>query len=263
MDFHHADSVGDAGECAEPDGNVVVMINVINRPHDKGDDDYPFEPHGVLGVDVPGEHTCGDYGNPGYGVCGDGGNGEHRLNRNKRDFDSGCAFPFCNDDVSCNAYKARNGSAVSSEKEMGKGVEPELQSLKNDVSVFIFYKTDKHHYGAADEGNNVSQNDIYFHGLYLFCGNGFFTFFSDLNDAYGGGNNGERIECRGNKVEVIGVINEPEAESENHYVFEFDNVFTVKNPGEKGSRKYREPGDGVESYGSDGKSDGKSNKKKL
>ena len=94
MDFDHADSVGNAGESAEPDGNVIVVVNVVNRPHNKGDYYYPFEPHNVLGVDIPGEHTCGNYRDPGYGVRGYGGYRKDRLKRNKSNFNSGGAFPF-------------------------------------------------------------------------------------------------------------------------------------------------------------------------
>ena len=72
MDFHHADSVCDKSKNAEPDGNVVVVINIINRPHDKGDYYYPFEPHGVFCVNIPGEHTGGNYRDPGNGVRGNG-----------------------------------------------------------------------------------------------------------------------------------------------------------------------------------------------
>ena len=72
MDFHHADSVCDKSKNAEPDGNVVVVINIINRPHDKGDYYYPFEPHGVFCVNIPGEHAGGDYRDPGNGVGGNG-----------------------------------------------------------------------------------------------------------------------------------------------------------------------------------------------
>ena len=74
MDFYHADAVGNNGESAEPHGNIIVMINIINRPHDKGDDDYPFEPHCVLGINIPGEHTRRNNRNPGYGVQRYGGN---------------------------------------------------------------------------------------------------------------------------------------------------------------------------------------------
>ena len=94
MNFNHADSVGDAGECAEPDGNKIVVINIVNRPHNEGDYDDPFEPHNVLCVDIPGEHTCGNYRDPGYGVRGYGGYCKDRLKRYKSDFDFGGTFPF-------------------------------------------------------------------------------------------------------------------------------------------------------------------------
>ena len=70
MDFNHAYSVGNAGESAEPDGNIVVVVNIVNRPHDKSDYDHPFEPHNVLCIDIPGEHTRGNYRDSCYGVCG-------------------------------------------------------------------------------------------------------------------------------------------------------------------------------------------------
>lgn len=138
MNFDHADSVGNAGESAEPDGNVIVVVNVINRPHNKGDYYYPFEPHSVLGVNIPGEHARGDYRDPGYGVRGYGGYREDRLKGDKRDFDFGGTFPFGNDNVADNAYQRGNGAAVTAKKKMGKSVEPELKSLHNDVAVFVF-----------------------------------------------------------------------------------------------------------------------------
>ena len=72
MDFNHAYSVGNAGERAEPDGNVVVVVNIVNRPHDKGYYDNPFKPHGVLGINIPGEHTRRNDWDPGDRVCGYG-----------------------------------------------------------------------------------------------------------------------------------------------------------------------------------------------
>ena len=59
------------------------------------------------------------------------------------------------------------------------------------------------------------------------------------------------------------IVNKPHADSKDHYVFEFDDVFAVDHPGEKGSCKNREPGYGVKSNRSKGKSDGKRNEKKL
>ena len=149
MDFYHADSVGNNGEGAEPDGNVVVVINIVNRPHDKGDYYYPFEPHNVFCVDIPGKHTRGNNRYPGYWVKGYGRYCKRRLDRYKRDFDSGGTFPFGDDNVPNNAYKACYGAAVTAQKKMGKGVEPELKGLHNYVAVFVLNKTDKHHNGAA------------------------------------------------------------------------------------------------------------------
>ena len=161
MDFYHADSVCDNGERAEPDGNVVVMIKIIYRPHNKGDYDDPFEPHNVFCVDIPGKHTCGNYRYPGDGVCGYGGNRKSRLDDYESDFDSGGTFPFCNDYVSCNAYQRGYSAAVTSKKEMGKGVEPELKSLGNYIAVFVFNKADKYHYGAAHKRNYISEKNVH------------------------------------------------------------------------------------------------------
>ena len=141
-DFNHADSVGDDGEDAEPDGNVVVVINVINNPHHKGDDYYPFEPHNVFGVNIPGEHHGGNNRKPGYGVFGYCGNGKDDLKNYNADFKPNGAFPFCNDKVSDNADKGCDGTAVSPKKKMGKGVEPELKGLHDDIALFVFDKTD-------------------------------------------------------------------------------------------------------------------------
>ena len=70
VDFYHAYSVGYNRKNAEPDGNVIMVINIVNRPHDKSDYDHPFEPHNVLCIDIPGEHTRGNYRDSCYGVCG-------------------------------------------------------------------------------------------------------------------------------------------------------------------------------------------------
>ena len=105
-DFYHADSVGDDGEDAEPDGNVVIVINVINYPHCKGDDDYPFEPHNVFGINVPGEHNGCNNRKPGYGVFGYGRNRKDYLEDYYADFKPDCAFPFCDYKVSHNAYES-------------------------------------------------------------------------------------------------------------------------------------------------------------
>ena len=161
MDFYHAYAVGDNGKDAEPYGNVVVMINIINSPHNKGYDDYPFKPHGVFCVNIPCKHACGDNRDPGDGVCGDGGNAQRGLYGNNSNFDCRGTFPFCNDKVSRCAYKGGDASAVSAEKKMRKGVEQKLKSLHYNVAVFVFNKTDKHHYGAADERNYVAENNVH------------------------------------------------------------------------------------------------------
>ena len=256
MDFYHADSVCDAGESAEPDGNVIVVVNVVNRPHNKGDYDYPFEPHNVLGVDIPGEHACGDYRDPGYGVCGYGGYRENRLKGDKRDFNSGGTFPFGNDNVADNAYQRGDGAAVTSQKKMGKGVEPELKGLHNDVPVFVFDKTDEHHNCAADERNYITEKNVHL----VFSR---FSFFFNGPYTVTGGNNGESIECCGNEIEMVSVINEPHANGKDHYVFKFDNVFAVDYPGEKGSCKNRKPGYRVKGNGSEGKNNGKENEENF
>ena len=108
MNLYHADSVGDDGENAEPDGNVVVMINVINYPHCKGDDNYPFEPHNVFCVNKPGEHYRGNNRKPGYGVWGYGGNRKDYLKDYNGDFEPDGTLPFCDYKVSDNAYKGGN-----------------------------------------------------------------------------------------------------------------------------------------------------------
>ena len=226
MDLDHADPVGNNSEYAEPDGNVVVVVKVVNRPHDEGNNDYPFEPHCVLGVDIPGEHAGGDYRYPGDGVRGHSGYWKSRLDKDKRDFYSGGAFPFRNDDVSCGANKRGNSAAVTAEKEMGKGVEPELKSLRNDVAVFVFDKTDEHHNGASDEGNYVAEKNV--HLIFLR-----FSFFSDLQNAVSGGNDGENVESRRNKVKMADIINSPENKGENNYGFEPYYIFGVDIPGEK------------------------------
>ena len=161
MDFYHADSVCNDSEDAEPDGNVVVVAKVINYPHGKGDDDHPFEPHNVLGIHIPGEHYGGNDREPGYGVLGYCGNGKNDLKDYNADFEPKGTFPFCDDKVSHNAYESGDGTAVSAKKEMGKSVEPELKGLHNDVSVFVFDKTDEDHYDAANERNKVSEEDVH------------------------------------------------------------------------------------------------------
>ena len=105
LNFYHADCVGDNGEDAEPDGNVVVVAKVINDPHGKGDYDDPFKPHNVFGINVPGEHNGGNNRKPGYGVCGYGRNRKDNLEDYYSDFKPDCTFPFCNYKVSDNAYK--------------------------------------------------------------------------------------------------------------------------------------------------------------
>ena len=59
------------------------------------------------------------------------------------------------------------------------------------------------------------------------------------------------------------VINEPHANGKDHYVFKFDNVFAVDDPGEKGSCKDRKPGYGVKGNGSKGKNNGKENEENF
>ena len=62
---------------------------------------------------------------------------------------------------------------------------------------------------------------------------------------------------------MVTVINKPHEESKNHDVFEFNDIFGIKDPGEKAGCENREPGYGVEGDGSDGKTNGKSDEKKL
>ena len=242
MDFYHADSVGDDGEDAEPDGNVVVVINVIDDPHGKGDDNDPFEPHGVLGVNKPGEHYGGNNREPGYGVLSNGWNRKNNLEDYNSDFEPDGAFPFCDDKVSRNAYKGGNGTAVSAKKEMGEGVKPELKGLHDDVAVFVFDKTDEHHYDAAHEGNKVAKKDIH---LVFLCFSGFF----DLIHAVNSGTYGESVKRCGNEVEMYCVVNKPKAKGYSHNGFEFDDVFAVDYPGEGNGCDNREPGYGIESKG--------------
>lgn len=256
MYLYHADSVGNYGECAEPYGNKVVVVNIIYRPHNKGDDYYPFEPHNVLGINIPGKHTCGYYRYPGYGVKGYGGNSKRGLNGNKGDFYRGGALPSGNNNVSCNAYKACNGTAYAAQKQMGKGVERKLQGLHYNIFVFIFYKANKHHYGAAHKRNNISPKNGHFLFLRSF-------FFFNLPDAVTGGNNGKGIECRRNKVKMNGIVNKPHTNGDDHHFFEFDDIFAVDNPGEKRSGKNGQPGYGVKGYCSKRKNNRKNNKKKF
>ena len=255
-DFYHADSVGDDGEDAEPDGNVVVVINVINNPHHKGDDYYPFEPHNVFGVNIPGEHHGGNNRKPGYGVRGYGGDRKNHLKDYNTDFKPNGAFPFCDDKVSHNADKGCDGTAVSSKKKMGKGVEPELKGLHDDIALFVFDKTDEHHNNATHKGNKVSEKDIH---LFFLCFSGFFN----LIHAVASGTYGESIECCGNKVEVNCVVNKPKAKGYSHNGFEFDDVFAVDYPGEGNSCDNREPGYGIKGKGIQRKTDGNRHKKEF
>ena len=62
---------------------------------------------------------------------------------------------------------------------------------------------------------------------------------------------------------MVCVINKPHEKSENHHVFEFDDILAVEYPGEKAGCKNREPCNRVKGNRSEGKSDGKSNEKKL
>ena len=62
---------------------------------------------------------------------------------------------------------------------------------------------------------------------------------------------------------MVSVINEPHANGKDHYVFEFDNVFAVDYPGEKGSCKNRKPGNRVKGNGSEGKNNGKENEENF
>ena len=94
MYLPHADSVGNYCENPEPDGNVVLVIKVINAPHDESDYYDPFEPHNVLRIDIPGEHGSGDYRKPGYGIRGYGGDRKSGLQNNKDHFDDRGAVPF-------------------------------------------------------------------------------------------------------------------------------------------------------------------------
>ena len=255
-DFNHADSVGDDGENAEPDGNVVVMINVVNYPHCKGYDDDPFEPHNVFGVNIPGEHYGGNNRKPGNGVFGYGGNGKNDLKDYNGNFKPDGAFPFCNYKVSYNAYKCGNGTAVSAKEKMGKCVKPELKGLHHNIALFVFNKTDEHHNNAANKGNKVAKKNVH---LVSLC---FFGFF-DLIHAVNSGADGESIKCCGNKVKVNRIINKPKAKGNCHNGFEFDDVFAVDDPGERNGCNNREPGYGVKSKGSDGKSNGYCHEEKF
>ena len=62
---------------------------------------------------------------------------------------------------------------------------------------------------------------------------------------------------------MICVINEPHANGENHYVFEFNDILAVDYPGEKGSCKDRKPGNRVKGDGSERKDDGKENEENF
>jgi hypothetical protein len=123
-----------------------------------------------------------------------------------------------------------------------------LKSLRNDVAVFVFDKTDEHHNGASDEGNYVAEKNV--HLIFLR-----FSFFSDLQNAVSGGNDGENVESRRNKVKMADIINSPENKGENNYGFEPYYIFGVDIPGEKNGVDNGEPGYGVNRDGSDGKGD--------
>ena len=139
---------------------------------------------------------------------------------------------------------------------MGKRIQKKLNSLHNDIAVFVFNKADKHHYGAADERNYITEKNVH---LVLSR----FSFFFNGPDAVTGGNNGESIECGRNEIEMYRIINEPHADGKDHNVFEFYDILAVDYPGEKGSCKDWEPGDGVKGDGSERKTYGKSNEKKF
>ena len=62
---------------------------------------------------------------------------------------------------------------------------------------------------------------------------------------------------------MISVINKPHANGNYHHVFKSDDILAVDYPGKKGSCKNRKPGNGVNCYGSEGKHNGKSNKKNF
>ena len=144
---------------------------------------------------------------------------------------------------------------------MGKSVQPELKSLEDYVSVLVFNEADEHHNGAAKERKDIAEKDIHFHGLFLRLDvlSGLVFFY--LPDAESGGNNGESIECGGNKIKVICVINKPHANGKNHHPFEFDDIFAVNHPGEDGSCKNRKPGNRVKVYRSKGENNGKNDEK--
>ena len=52
-------------------------------------------------------------------------------------------------------------TAETAEKKMGKRVQKKLNGLHNDIAVFVFNKADKHHYGAADERNYISKENVH------------------------------------------------------------------------------------------------------
>ena len=139
---------------------------------------------------------------------------------------------------------------------MGKRIQKKLNGLHNDIAVFVFNKADKHHYGAADERNYITEKNVHL----VFSR---FSFFFNGPYTVTGGNNGESIECSGNEVEMISIINEPHADSKDHYVFKFDDIFAVDHPGEKRSCKYRKPGYGIERNRSEGKSNRKENEENF
>jgi hypothetical protein len=68
-------------------------------------------------------------------------------------------FEFEENKVSENAYNGCDNAAHSAEKIVGNAHKGELNALGKKDFVFVFDKSDEHHHGAGNYGNNVRDDN--------------------------------------------------------------------------------------------------------
>lgn len=78
--FKHTYACGNYCTDIKPDGNIVLVADIVNRPHNKGNYNNPFKKKNIFCIYAPCKHRVGDNRKPCYRIEGYGTYGKHGLN---------------------------------------------------------------------------------------------------------------------------------------------------------------------------------------
>ena len=157
---HHKESnqVGHHGHHVKGGGHVVAVVQVVDQPHDLGEQDHDFELCGAGGVQEPGEQGCGNKRQPGDQIGAQGAQGQKKLQADEEELQPGgdpvlyeYQIPDDGDDV---ADKA----ADTAQDQVSEAHEAALNALGNEDVGFLFQQADGHHNEAADHGNGIAED---------------------------------------------------------------------------------------------------------